>query len=33
MHNDCQQNADELDAVLTLLEKEGYRFALMDEIP
>lgn len=33
MHNDCQQNADELDAVLTNLEKLGYRFALMDEIP
>lgn len=33
MHNDCQQNADELDAVLTYLEQQGYRFALMDEIP
>ncbi len=33
MHNDCQQNADELDAVLTLLEEAGYRFALLDEVP
>ena len=33
IHNDCQQNADELDAVLTLLEKAGYRFALLDEVP
>ena len=33
IHNDCQQNADELDAVLTLLEEAGYRFALLDEVP
>ncbi|MBO4696286.1 MAG: polysaccharide deacetylase family protein [Lachnospiraceae bacterium] len=33
MHNDCQQNADELDAVLTFLEGQGYRFALLDEVP
>ena len=33
MHNDCQQNADELDAVLTFLEGEGYRFALLSEVP
>ena len=33
MHNDCQQNADELDAVLTFLEEQGYRFALLDEVP
>ena len=33
MHNDCQQNADELDAVLTLLEAEGYRFGLLSEVP
>ena len=33
MHNDCIQNADELDAVLTFLEEQGYRFALLDEVP
>lgn len=33
MHNDCQQNADELDAVLTFLEEQGYRFGLLSEIP
>jgi len=32
MHNDCTSNADELDAVLTLLEKQGYRFALLSEL-
>ena len=33
MHNDCQQNADELDAVLTFLEGQGYRFGLLSEVP
>lgn len=33
MHNDSTSNANELDAVLTLLEKEGYRFGLLDELP
>ena len=32
MHNDSPSNANELDAVLTELEKEGYRFALLDEL-
>ena len=32
MHNDSPSNANELDAVLTLLEKQGYRFALLDEL-
>lgn len=32
MHNDSQANVDELDAVLTLLENEGYRFGLLDEL-
>lgn len=32
MHNDSQSNVDELDAVLTLLEEEGYRFALLSEL-
>lgn len=32
MHNDSQSNVDELDAVLTYLEGEGYRFGLLDEI-
>jgi len=32
MHNDSPSNADELDAVLTLLENEGYRFGLLDEL-
>ncbi len=32
MHNDSQSNVDELDAVLTLLENEGYRFGLLDEL-
>ena len=32
MHNDSPSNANELDAVLTLLEKEGYRFGLLDEL-
>lgn len=32
MHNDCQANVDELDAVLTYLESEGYRFGLLNEL-
>ena len=32
MHNDSPSNANELDAVLTLLEKEGYRFGLLNEL-
>lgn len=32
MHNDSQSNVDELDAVLTLLENEGYRFGLLSEL-
>ena len=32
MHNDSSSNVNELDAVLTLLEKEGYRFALLNEL-
>ena len=32
MHNDSQSNVDELDAVLTLLENEGYRFGLLNEL-
>jgi Predicted xylanase/chitin deacetylase len=33
IHNDCNRNAEELDAVLTYLEEQGYRFGLLDEIP
>ncbi|MBP5355075.1 MAG: polysaccharide deacetylase family protein [Lachnospiraceae bacterium] len=33
IHNDCDRNAEELDAVLTFLEEQGYRFGLLDEIP
>ncbi len=32
MHNDSSSNVNELDAVLTLLENEGYRFGLLDEL-
>ena len=32
MHNDSQSNVNELDAVLTYLEGEGYRFGLLDEL-
>ena len=32
MHNDSESNVNELDAVLTLLENEGYRFALLSEL-
>lgn len=32
MHNDSQSNVNELDAVLTFLESEGYRFGLLDEL-
>ena len=32
MHNDSTSNANELDAVLTMLENEGYRFALLNEL-
>ena len=32
MHNDSASNVNELDAVLTLLENEGYRFGLLDEL-
>lgn len=32
MHNDSQSNVNELDAVLTLLENEGYRFGLLNEL-
>ena len=32
MHNDSPSNANELDAVLTLLENAGYRFGLLDEL-
>ena len=32
MHNDSQSNVNELDAVLTYLEKEGYRFGLLNEL-
>lgn len=32
MHNDSSSNVKELDAVLTLLENEGYRFALLSEL-
>ncbi|MBO4494686.1 MAG: polysaccharide deacetylase family protein [Clostridiales bacterium] len=32
MHNDSTSNVNELDAVLTLLENEGYRFGLLDEL-
>ena len=32
MHNDSTSNANELDAVLTLLEEEGYRFGALSEI-
>lgn len=32
MHNDSPSNANELDAVLTLLENEGYRFGLLNEL-
>ncbi|MBR5041333.1 MAG: polysaccharide deacetylase family protein [Clostridiales bacterium] len=32
MHNDSSSNVNELDAVLTFLEGEGYRFGLLDEL-
>ena len=32
MHNDSSANVNELDAVLTLLEDQGYRFGLLDEL-
>jgi len=32
MHNDSSANVNELDAVLTLLENEGYRFGLLNEL-
>ena len=32
MHNDSQSNVNELDAVLKYLEKEGYRFGLLNEL-
>ncbi|MBO4927286.1 MAG: polysaccharide deacetylase family protein [Clostridiales bacterium] len=32
MHNDSSSNVAELDAVLTLLENEGYRFGLLNEL-
>ncbi len=32
MHNDSSSNVNELDAVLTLLEEAGYRFALLNEL-
>ena len=32
MHNDSPSNANELDAVLTYLEGQGYRFALLSEL-
>ena len=32
MHNDSTSNANELDAVLTLLEEAGYRFGSLSEI-
>ncbi|MBR4343661.1 MAG: polysaccharide deacetylase family protein [Lachnospiraceae bacterium] len=32
MHNDSTSNANELDAVLTLLEEAGYRFGALSEI-
>ncbi len=32
MHNASTSNVNELDAVLTMLEKEGYRFALLNEL-
>lgn len=32
MHNDSTSNANELDAVLTMLEEEGYRFAPLSEL-
>lgn len=32
MHNDSTSNVKELDAVLTMLEEQGYRFGLLDEL-
>ena len=32
MHNDSQSNVNELDAVLKYLEKEGYRFGLLNAL-
>ncbi|MBR4806900.1 MAG: dimethylmenaquinone methyltransferase, partial [Lachnospiraceae bacterium] len=32
MHNASTSNVKELDAVLTMLEKNGYRFALLNEL-
>lgn len=32
MHNDCISNVNELDAVLTYLEGQGYRFGLLSEL-
>lgn len=32
MHNDSQSNLEAMDAVLTLLEEQGYRFGTLDEL-
>ena len=32
MHNASTSNVNELDAVLTMLESKGYRFALLNEL-
>ncbi|MBO4495728.1 MAG: polysaccharide deacetylase family protein [Clostridiales bacterium] len=32
MHNDSSSNENELDSVLTYMESQGYRFALLDEV-
>lgn len=32
MHNDSPSNKDAMDAVITLLKEEGYRFGILDEL-